>query len=138
MWFESCCRTFDNCFNTNWIDCWIGHNGYGNSILETSKSSIDAKKQFLKNEQSSEMGRLKLQNQNLIKDLAKLDDTVSFLKDFINLEDQLHFESENGLTEKAKILIGLGADVNAKDGNQKTPLLKLQKSYFKMELKSML
>ena len=56
--------------------------------------------------------------------MAKLEDTISFLKDFINLEDQLHLASENGLTEKAKILIRLGADVNAKDQNQRTPLHK--------------
>ena len=92
--------------------------------LKLQNQALMPQKQFFKNEQISEMDRLKLQNQNLIKDLAKLEDTISFLKDFINLEDQLHFASENGLIEKAKILIGLGANVNAKDGNQKTPLHK--------------
>ena len=106
--------------------------------LKLQNQDLMPEKQFFKNKQSSEMDKLELQNQNLIKNLAKLEESVSFLKDFINLEDQLHFASENGWTEKSEILIGLGADVNAKDGNQKTPLLKLQKSYFKMELKSML
>ena len=92
--------------------------------LKLQNQDLMPEKQFFKNEQSSEMERLELQNQNLIKDLAKLEDTISFLKDFINLEDQLHSASENGLTEKAKILIGLGADVNAKDQNQRTPLHK--------------
>ena len=92
--------------------------------LKLQNQDLMPEKQFFKNEQSSEMERLELQNQNLIKDLAKLEDTISFLKDFINLEDQLHFASESGLTEKAKILIGLGADVNAKDQNQRTPLHK--------------
>ena len=92
--------------------------------LKLQNQALMPQKQFFKNDQISEMDRLNLQNQNLIKDLAKLEDTISFLKDFINLEDQLHFASENGLIEKAKILIGLGANVNAKDGNQKTPLHK--------------
>ena len=92
--------------------------------LKLQNQDLMPEKQFFKNEQSSEMDKLELQNQNLIKNLAKLEETVSFLKDFINLEDQLHFASENGLTEKAEILIGLGADVNAKDQSQKTPLHK--------------
>ena len=92
--------------------------------LKLQNQDVMPQKQYFKNEQSSEMERLELQNQNLIKDLAKLEDTISFLKDFINLEDQLHSTSENGLPEKAKILIGLGADVNARDQNQQTPLHK--------------
>ena len=80
-----------------------------------------------------------MQNQNLTKDLARLENTISFL------EDQLHLASEDGLTEKTKILLGLGANVDAKDGNQGHPstkshpraIQKLQKSYFKMELKLM-
>ena len=92
--------------------------------LKLNNQDLMPEKQFFKNEQISVMDRLTLQNQNLIKDLAKLEDTISFLKDFINLEDQLHVASENGVTEKAKILLGLGANVNAKDGNQRTPLHK--------------
>ena len=88
--------------------------------LKLKNQDLMPEKQFFKNEHVSEMDRLKLQNLNLIKDLAKLEDTISFLKDFINLQDQLHLASENGVTEKAKILIKLGANVNAKDGNQRT------------------
>ena len=52
--------------------------------LKLQNQVLMPQKQFLNNKQSSEMDRLEFQNQNLIKDLSKLEDTISFLKDSIN------------------------------------------------------